>query len=384
MGGLRTRRPRPVGLARQRVGVYTGATSQGYGPELRSPVDGYGGYLLTGSTASVASGRVAYALGLEGPAVTVDTACSSSLVAMREIAGPDTLEGLVVAAAAEQAVTEIVYAVSMPDDGAVASWPAADFSSAVRRAMDTILHLDGLAREQEGPELVLLSSAAGILGDGKRVGLAALSAVMEALGRDRARRGFATRSLAWGGQGEAARDSAEETAAASGERQTDMRRAFTFLESFGEVVGGTVLAGVEWNVPALRRQAAASKVPPLFRLPFPARPRVPQSAAAQTEPGPENWLADLTGQELDSRLLDLVHINVATVLGHASKDVVPADAVFRDLGIDSMTAVDLRNRISAATGLKLRVTMVFEHPSCQALAQYLKESLRLQLTGLHP
>jgi acyl carrier protein len=129
------------------------------------------------------------------------------------------------------------------------------------------------------------------------------------------------------------------------------------------------------NVSALRKQAATSKLPPLFRRLFPARPRVPQSAAAQTEPGLKNLFTDLTEQELDSMLLDLVHTNVATVLGHESKDFVSADAVFRDLGIDSMTAVDLRNRISAATGLKLRATMVFEHPSCLALARHLKESL---------
>jgi acyl carrier protein len=114
----------------------------------------------------------------------------------------------------------------------------------------------------------------------------------------------------------------------------------------------------------------------LFRRLFPARPRVPRSTAATTETGLKDWFTDLTEQELDSKLLDLVHANVATVLGYDSKDSVSADVAFRDLGIDSMTAVDLRNRINAATGLKLRSTMVFDHPSCAALAEHLKESLR--------
>ncbi len=72
----------PDGLRGSQTGVYAGSTAQDYATHMLGAFDGSEGYLLTGTSASVLSGRVAYALGLEGPAVTVDTACSSSLVAI--------------------------------------------------------------------------------------------------------------------------------------------------------------------------------------------------------------------------------------------------------------------------------------------------------------
>ncbi|WP_256790482.1 beta-ketoacyl synthase N-terminal-like domain-containing protein, partial [Frankia sp. AvcI1] len=141
-----------------------------------------------------------------------------------------------------------------------------------------------------------------------------------------------------------------------------------------------VLVPVPLDLAALRARAAHDGVPPLLRaLVRPVR-RVAATASAAGGSALATRLAGRSAPEATALLVDLVRAEVAGVLGHAGVASVPADRAFSELGLDSLTAVELRNRLSAASGLRLPATLTFDHPSPAAVA----ELLRTQLLGSAP
>ncbi|MEU5053766.1 beta-ketoacyl synthase N-terminal-like domain-containing protein, partial [Streptomyces sp. NPDC021096] len=124
------------------------------------------------------------------------------------------------------------------------------------------------------------------------------------------------------------------------------------------------------NLPALREQAAAGTLPSVLRGLVSAPVR--RAAQGGGPAGLRHQLAGRSEAEQDQYVLRLLQEHVAAVLGHASAESVEVARTFQEIGFDSLTAVELRNRISAATGVRLPATAVFDYPTPRVLAEYVR------------
>ncbi|MER5556559.1 type I polyketide synthase [Streptomyces sp. NPDC002793] len=247
--------------------------------------------------------------------------------------------------------------------------------------------LDALLSDATRVErFVLFSSVAGVWGSGGQSAYAAANAHLDALAHHRRARGLHATSVAWGpwdGTGMAVRDGAREHLSRRGLRPMPPAVATAALAAVLDGDETTpVVADVDWA-----RFAAAFQVSRPTRL-FHEIPEAADAAPSdsadlgEVRTGWARRLAALPAQDRPGPLTELVREETAAVLGHASTDPVGARTPFRDLGVDSLTAVELRDRLAARTGLTLPAGLVFDHSRPAVLGEHL--AARLGDGGLTP
>ncbi|MEV4500090.1 beta-ketoacyl reductase, partial [Micromonospora arborensis] len=217
---------------------------------------------------------------------------------------------------------------------------------------------------------VLFSSASGVFGSAGQANYAAANAYLDALARQRRGQGLPAQSLAWGlwETGSAMTAALDATKAYQGFLPMSDRQALAVFDAALRT-GGPALVTATLD---LRPQADPA---PLLRAVLPPSRRTAGGDAPDRTAAVRARLAgrDAAGQL--SGLLDLVRAQTAQVLGHTSLSTVGAGRPFKDLGFDSLTAIELRNRLRAATDLRLPATLVFDHPTPAVLAEHLRAEL---------
>ncbi|MFE5832190.1 SDR family NAD(P)-dependent oxidoreductase, partial [Streptomyces sp. NPDC056508] len=322
-----------------------------------------------------------------------DTADRSAVAAL--LAGVDPAHPL----------TAVIHAAGVLDDGALTALDAERLNTVLRPKADAALHLHELTRGLPLSAFVLFSGAAGLLGRPGQANYAAANTFLDALAQHRRAAGLPAVSLAWGLWGEASGMTGHLS-------ETDLRRMRRSgiapltnaqglalfdraLTGRGDPGGDALLVPLRLDVQALRRERAAhgpEAVPALLRalVPASAAPRAAAAAPAAVSGGGTadgsgsgegavqalvRRLAPLDAAARARELLALVRAEVAAVLGFAGPEAVEPARAFREIGFDSLTAVELRNRLNAVTGLRLAASVVFDHPTAQAVAEHVGEEL---------
>ncbi|MBM7443062.1 type I polyketide synthase [Streptomyces sp. HB132] len=276
-------------------------------------------------------------------------------------------------------LTAVVHAAGVLDDGVITSLTDDRMDAVLRPKVDAAVNLHELTRDSGLSAFVMFSSAAGTLGSSGQGNYAAANAYQDALAHHRRAGGLPATTLAWGfwaqASGMTGHLSDAEVRRMSGGGVTGLSSEEGLaLFDLATASDEALLLPVRLDFAALRAQAAAGALPPLMRrLVRVAAPRAADPDGTGTGGvGLAQRLAGLSEEDRDRVVLDLVRTHAAAVLGHASADAVEPDMAFKKLGFDSLIAVDLRNRLNAATGLRLPATLVFDYPTPTELAAHLR------------
>ncbi|MER5298710.1 type I polyketide synthase [Streptomyces lasiicapitis] len=266
-------------------------------------------------------------------------------------------------------VGSVVHAAGVLDDGILAALTPESLDRSLRPKVDAALNLHELTEPLGLDAFVLFSSLAGTMGSAAQGGYAAGNSFLDGLIEYRRSIGKPGVSLAWGlwggdgGMGAGLTDTDITRMGRIGVAPLSTEQGLKLMDAAIRRDRPVAVAAA-WNLAGLRASAAAGgTVPPLLRSLVPATTKAAPSAAAD---------GAVEGAGTGDRLLDTVLHEVAAVLGHASGAVVDPHGAFDQIGFDSLTAVELRNRLGAATGVKLPATFIYDWPTPAELVEHLK------------
>ncbi|MFI1227660.1 MULTISPECIES: SDR family NAD(P)-dependent oxidoreductase, partial [unclassified Streptomyces] len=295
--------------------------------------------------------------------------CEARAVAC-DVSDREELASLI--ASLERPLTAVIHAAGVLDDGVVTSLTPEQLARVMGPKADAALHLHELTAGMDLSAFVLFSSVAALIGSPGQGNYAAANAALDALAAHRRAQGLPATSLAWGLWADA-------SGMAGGLDETELARLERHgvgalstelgLELFDQSqrVGSAVVVPVRLDLAALRVQARAGALPALLR----GLVRMPARRAQSAGGSLAERLVGVSESDRERVVLELVQVQVAAVLGHATSAAVVPDRAFKELGFDSLGAVELRNRLTQASGVRLPSTLVFDHPSPVAVARFL-------------
>ncbi|MFG1892373.1 SDR family NAD(P)-dependent oxidoreductase [Micromonospora sp. NPDC049051] len=292
-----------------------------------------------------------------------------------DVADRESLAALLDAVPAEHPLTGVVHAAGILDDAVISALTPGRVSAVLSAKADAAWHLHELTRGRNLAMFVLFSSVAGVLGGPGQGNYAAANAFLDGLAEHRHASGLAATSLSWGLW---AADSGMTGALDAAQRQRMSRNGLSPLDTDQalRLFDASLRGGRPHLVPALldtaalRRQADAGQLPAPLRGLVRARRRV-ADGGGDGGPSFAQRLAGTPEAERGRLVEDLVKAQVIEVLGYPPATVVPSGQTFTGLGFDSLTAVELRNRLTALTGIRLPASLIFDCPTPAALADFL-------------
>ncbi|WP_234353017.1 type I polyketide synthase [Streptomyces sp. NRRL B-1140] len=292
-----------------------------------------------------------------------------------DVTSRDSVAGLIASVPAAHPLTAVIHCAGVLDDGVVQALTEDRVNAVLAPKVRGAWHLHELTAHLDLSGFVLFSSVASVLGTAGQANYAAANAFLNGLAETRRAAGLAATSLCWGFW-------AERSEMVAGLVDADLvrlRRQGVLPMSSQEglaLFDAALTLDEPVLVPARLSLPAPDAASPLLRglSGTPAGPGGPSHPNA-ADSGLAQRLASLPPHEAEAALLTAVREQTALVLGHPDTGRISPTAAFRQLGIDSLTALELRNKLAAVTGLKLPTTLVFDHPNPSALARYLGASI---------